>query len=143
MGSQPAPPLSNIWLSKYEPNKKHSAKHFQRYMDDIVRTIKDDLIENKLVVINSLHPKIKFTLEVERNKKIFILRYVCIERNNSNLSSTWYCKSTDTGLVLNFHAVAPKRYKRSVVQSFVFRIYRACNSWKSFQESLNKAKEVF
>ena len=45
-------------------------------MDDIVRTIKVDLIENKFVETDSLHTKLKFTLEVERNKKTFILRYV-------------------------------------------------------------------
>ena len=65
MGSPPAPLLSNIWLSKCEPNIRDDAKLFERYMNDTVRTIKVDLIENKLVEINSLHPKLKFTLEVE------------------------------------------------------------------------------
>ena len=40
MGSQQAPPLSNIWLSKFEPNIRDDAKLFERYMDDILRTIK-------------------------------------------------------------------------------------------------------
>ena len=44
MGSPPAPPLSNIWLSKYEPNIEDDAKLFELDMDDIVRTIKVDLI---------------------------------------------------------------------------------------------------
>ena len=67
MGSPSAPLLSNISLSKYEPNIRDDAKLFERYMNDhdTVRTIKVDLIENKLVEINSLHPKLKFTLEVE------------------------------------------------------------------------------
>ena len=67
---------------------------------------------------------------------------LCIEHNNNNLSSTWYCEPTDTELVLTFHAVAPKRYKRSFVQGFVFRIYRACSSWERFHESLTKGKEI-
>ena len=110
-------------------------------MDDIVRTIKVYFIQNKLFGINSLHPKLNFTLEVERNKKLSFLA-MCIERNTNNLSSTWYCKPTDTGLVLNFHALAPKRCKTSVVQGFVLRIYRACSFCESFHESLNKAKEI-
>ena len=65
-----------MWLSKYEPNKRDSVKLFESWMDDIVRTIKVDLIENKFVETDSLHTKLKFTLEVERNKKTFILRYV-------------------------------------------------------------------
>ena len=39
MGSPPAPPLSNIWLSKYETAVKDDAKLFERYIDDILRTI--------------------------------------------------------------------------------------------------------
>ena len=58
------------------------------------------------------------------------------------LSSTWYCKPTDTRLILNFHAMVTKRYKCSVIQGFVYRIYRACSSWKKFHESLIKPKDI-
>ena len=57
-----------------------------------------------------------------------------------DLSSTWYNKPTDTGLIMNYHALAPKRYKHSVVSGFVHRIYRPCSSWQLFHESLKKAK---
>ena len=114
MGSPPAPPLSNIRLSKYDPTIKDDAKLFECYMDDILRTINENLIENKLSESNSLHPNLKFTLEVEKNGELPFLD-ICIEHHQSMLSSTWYCKSTDIGLILNFHAMAPKRYKRSVI----------------------------
>ena len=58
------------------------------------------------------------------------------------LSSTWYNKPTDTGLIMNYHSLAPKRYKRSVVSGFVYRIYRACSNWKNFHSSLDKAKQI-
>ena len=110
-------------------------------MNVIVRTMKVDLNENKLIEINLLYSKLKFTLEVEQNDRLSFLD-MCIEHNNNSLSSTWYCKPTDTGLLLNFHALTPKRFKRSVVQGFVFRIWRACSSEKSLHESLTKAKEI-
>ena len=110
-------------------------------MNLIVRTMKVDLNENKLIEINLLYSKLKFTLEVEQNERLSFLD-MCIEHNNNSLSSTWYCKATDTGLLLNFHALTPKRFKRSVVQGFVFRIWRACSSEKSLHESLTKAKEI-
>ena len=141
MGPPPAPPLSNIWLSKYEPAIKDDAKLFERYMDDILRTIKESLIENKLSEINSLHPNLKFTLEVEQNGKLPFLD-ICIEHHESTLSFTWYCQPTDTRLILNSHAMAPKRYKRSVNQGFVYWIYRACSSWEKFHESLIKANDI-
>ena len=61
----------------------------------------------------------------------------------STLSYTWYCKPSDTGLILNFHEVAPKSYKRSAIPGFVYQIYRPCGSWKKFHESLIKAKDIF
>lgn len=39
-------------------------------MNRIVRTMKVDLNENKLVEINLLYSKLKFTLEVEQNKRL-------------------------------------------------------------------------
>ena len=43
---------------------------------------------------------------------------------------------------MNFHALAPTKYKRSVVSSFVHRIFRSCSSKSLFDESLGKAKEI-
>ena len=43
---------------------------------------------------------------------------------------------------MNYHALAPHRYKRSVVAGFVYRIHRACSSWKNFSDSLHKAKII-
>ena len=53
---------------------------------------------------------------------------------------TWYTKPTDTGLIMNFHSLAPRKYKRAVVSGFVHRIYRACSNWTLFHESLERAK---
>ena len=110
-------------------------------MDNILRTIKESLIDNKLSEINSLHSKLKFTLEVEQNGNLPFLD-ICIEHHEGTLCSTRYCKPTDTGLILNFHVMGPKRYKRSLIQGFVYRIYRACSTWKIFYESLIKAKDI-
>ena len=43
---------------------------------------------------------------------------------------------------MNFHALAPNKYKRSVVSGFVHRIYRACSDWTLFHQSLDKAKTI-
>ena len=114
-------------------------------MDDILRTIKESLIENKLSEINSLHPNLKFTLEVEQNGKLPFLD-IYIEHYESSPPSTWYCKPIDTGLILNFHSMAAKcskkHHKHSVIKGFFYRIYRACSSWKKFHESLIKAEDI-
>ena len=61
---------------------------------------------------------------------------------NFEITSTWYTKPTLTGLTLNFHAMAPRRYKRSIVKGFLHRIYNACSNWDNFDVSLEKAKKI-
>ena len=56
MGSPPAPQLANIWLANKEEHIKDDAKLFERYMDDIIRTIKAANIDRKVEEINNLHP---------------------------------------------------------------------------------------
>ena len=141
MGSPPAPPIANGWLSKYDPIIKGDAKLFARYMDDIIRTIKRDQIDITLRQINELHPSLKFTIEQENEVGLPFLDMMII-RQNRRLSSTWYNKPTDTGLVMNYLALAPKKYKRSVVSGVVHRIYRACSTWEHFHTSMNRAKRI-
>ena len=150
MGSPPAPHLANGWLSQFDENIQANSKIYFRYMDDILKEEKSAKVESKLGDINTLHPNLKFTseraCEQEQQSKKWDLPVLDMkiihDRASGSLSSTWYSKPTDTGLIMNFHAMAPKRYKRSVVSGFVYRIYRACSTWQLFHESLEKAKRV-
>ena len=54
----------------------------------------------------------------------------------------WYTKPCNSGLTLNFFALAPKRYKRGAVRSLVHRIFNSCSTWKSFHNSMKKAKDI-
>ena len=141
MGSAPAPHFANGWLFKFDPVIADDAAICERYMDDIIRNIKRARIEAKLQEINNLHPNLKFTCEREVEGKIPFLDMLIIN-DRGNLSSTWYNKPTDTGLIMNFHALAPKKYKWSVVSGFVYRIHRACSTWDLFSKSLDKAKRI-
>ena len=110
-------------------------------MDDVFSSISRGKDEEKLKQINSLHKNLIFTKENEKNKKL-VISDMCITNNNGTLSSTWYTKPTDTGLVMNFHSLAPTKYKRSVVSGFVHRIYRACSSWSAFHSSMEKTMNI-
>jgi len=143
MGSPPAPHLANGWLSQFDENIRGEAKLYFRYMDDILKEQKRGSGEEKLREINELHPNLKFTLECEKDQQLPVLDMKILhDHETGKLTSTWYNKPTDTGLIMNYHALAPKRYKRSVVSGFVYRIYRACSTWANFHESLEKAKRI-
>ena len=110
-------------------------------MDDILTENHKALTSSRLSDANNLHPNLGFTLEKENSGGISFLD-MRVTNNNGVLESTWYTKPTDTGLIMNYHALAPKKYKRSVVSGFVHRIHRACSSWKNFHDSLEKAKTI-
>ena len=119
MGSPPAPYLANGWLSQYDQDIKSNAKIYERYMDDILRNIKKNEAETKLDEINKLNPEyLKFTIEHETDNCLPFLDMKII-RSECKSSSTWYSKPTDTGLTMNYHALAPIRYKRAVVSNLV------------------------
>ena len=142
MGSPPAPHLANGWLSQFDDQIKRDAKVFSRYMDDTIRDIKRDRKQTKLAELNNLHPSLKFTMEEEDDSGELAMLDMKVINDHGQLHSTWYNKPTDTGLIMNYHCMAPKRYKRSVVSGFVYRIYRACSDWTRFDTSLQRAKKV-
>ena len=110
-------------------------------MDDILRNIKRSLIQSILNELNNIHPALKFTIECEQNGRLPFLDLLII-RIACRLYSTWYSKHMNTGLIMNYHAFAPRRYKRSVVSGFVYRIYNACSTWHYFSDSIEKAKQI-
>ena len=141
MGSPPAPYIANGWLSMYDDRIKDNAKVFGRYMDDILRDIKSAHIDNKLNEINAYHPNLKFTREREEGGSIPFLDMKIINSVGS-LTLTWYRKPTNTGLTMNFHSLAPKKYKRSVVSGMIYRIRNACSTEDNFKSSIEKAKTL-
>ena len=128
-------------MSHLDSDIKGEAKLYFRYMDDTFRDIVTSQSDQKLVEINALHDSLTFTRECEKNGSLSMLD-MSINNEQGQLSSTWYYKPSDTGLILNYHALAPKRYKRAVVAGFVHRIYRACSNWQFFHESLDRAKAI-
>ena len=78
-------------------------KLFERFMDDGIRTINLNSEEAKLEQINGLYEGLKFAVEVGKEGQIQFLDMLLI-RKGRKVESTWYCKPTESGLVMN---VAP------------------------------------
>ena len=107
-----------------------------KYLRD---TLTSARIDDKLDEINAYHPNLKFTCEREEGGCIPFLDMKILHSGES-LTSTWYRKPTDTGLTMNFHSLAPKKYKRSVVSGMIYRIKNACSTEDNFKSSIEKAK---
>ena len=141
MGSAPAPHLANGWMNTFDNVIKGNSSLFHRYMDDVITICDKDKVDSKLRELNNLHPSLQFTVETENNNCIPFLDML-IHNELGNLSSSWFRKPTDTGLTLNFHSLAPMKYKRSVIIGFVHRIYRSCSTWKNIHSGLESAKNI-
>ena len=77
MGSPLGPVLANIFMVELEnkiiPNLTEKISLWQRYVDDTFTFIRLDEIENVKSILNNFHENIKFTHEVEIEKKISFL----------------------------------------------------------------------
>ena len=109
MGSPPAPHLANAWMSQFDATIKGTSTLYTRYMDDILCNKLLEEVDITLTNINSLHTNLKFTIEKPNDGAIPFLDMKIINENG-HLSSTWYTKPTDTGLIMNFHSLAPRRF---------------------------------
>ena len=141
MGSPPAPHLANAWMSQFDDAIKGNSKLYSRFMDDIFCDKKRKESDRNLSDVNKLHDALKLTMEREKNGGLPMLD-MNIRNDGGILSSTWYSKPSSTGLLMNYHALAPKRYKRSVVSGMVHRIYRSCSDWHNIHESLQRARKL-
>ena len=112
MGIHPAPPLFNIWMSSFEDEIKEDAMIFDVYVYGTLLDIEANGIDNRLAKINNLHPKLEFTLQRPVDNTIPFLDKKIRHLDDGSIETMWYRKPTDTGMTLNFHAIAPLKYKK-------------------------------
>ena len=67
---------------------------WKRYVKDTIATIKLTSIDHVLIILNTFNKNIKFTYELEINKKISFLNVLLIRKNGTS-ETTIYRKSTN------------------------------------------------
>ena len=58
--------------------------------------------------------------------------------SKSNITSHWYQKPTDTGIILNFYSRARLQHKKNEIQGTVHRVFNANSNWLAFDQALEK-----
>ena len=92
--------------------------------------------------INALHSNLKFTYELESEIGQIPFLDMLLTHEGNSVTSQWFIKPSNSGLILNFYSFAPGRYKRSVVRSMVYRIFNSCSNWSLFHKSAEKGKRI-
>ena len=129
MGSPLSPLLADAFMDMFENdhilnnNRFHNhITYYYRYVDDILilwSGSKERLTEF-VDYINSIHSKIKFTLELENNKSLNFLDLTIRNVNNKHTFEI-YRKPSHTGVIIHESSFHPHTHKLAALNSFVNR----------------------
>ena len=102
-------------------------KLFERYVDDIICTVKDDPIKLTQEV-NDLNPNLEFTLKILNDmSEIAFLDMAVHVIEQRMITCKWYQKQTETGTILHFRSCAPLQHKKNIIEGTIHRLVR-CTS---------------
>ena len=146
MGSPLGPTLANIFMNALETRyldecpPEFKPVLYRRYVDDTFCLFKEHAhIDSFLQHINSFHPNIKFTVEVEKDNSLPFLD-VSILKNRDSFSTSLYRKSTFTGLYADFASLIPNKYKINLINVLIYRAFHICSTYTNFHKELCNIK---
>ena len=132
MGSPLGPTMANFCLAKLEAQLLHDNRDevcapalYLRYVDDIFCVFRDGCMhESFLAKLNSLHPNLKFTSELGPSALPFLDTKILLPTTeDGGFTSNVFRKPTYTGLILNFSAMCPQKWKFGLIQCLLHRAY--------------------
>jgi len=123
-----------LWLDNCPPEFKPS--FYRRYVDDtFVLFNNQGQCEEFLAYLNSQHPSITFTREMESNSTLSFLD-VLVKRNNNVFITSLYRKATFTGLGTNFFSFCQSLFKFNAVKTLIYRAWHINSSFKGFHDEI-------
>ena len=148
MGSPLSPLLAEIFLdnleTKFHSNKaSNSLLYWYRYVDDILVcfTGSDRQLGTILQLLNTLHPRIKFTVEEEVESSINFLDLTITRTLNKHRFSIYH-KPSHTDITIHNTSHHPVQHKLAAYHSMIHRLTNVPLSENAFQEELNIIKQI-
>jgi len=145
MGSPLGPTFANYYMCNLEnailSDDATRPQFYARYVDDICLIVNNYQELEDLRIAFQCNSVLKFTFELETNKKIPFLD-VLISRKNSSLHTSVYTKETNYGDCLNFNSICPDKYKAGVIRAFLHRGYHVSSDWQTFHEEIDRIKQI-
>ena len=151
LGPTLGPTLANAFLCHYEKEWLDSCpvefkpKLYKRYVYNIsVMFQSRDYVKKFVDYMNTKHPNISFTFEVEDQNNFSFLDIKIIRNIEKKASDTLvYRKSTFSGVYTNFKSFIPMAYKIGLLETMLFGCFSICSSYETFHEKIVKLKEIF
>ena len=127
MGSPLSPVIANFYMEKFEKIALDSARktptHWYRYVDDtfVIWPHGMEELEKFLDHLNTIHERIQFTMEVEKNGELPFLDILIYKHPNGKLGHKVYRKPTHTDLYLNANSYHHPAQKQAVISTLLHR----------------------
>ena len=107
MGSPLGPLLANIFMTSLEeeviPKLTPYLYNWKRYVDDTHAYVNSEKVDFILTKLNSYHPNIQFTFELEKNKQITFLDVLVKRMVTNQIETCVHRKETSTDLYIKWN----------------------------------------
>ena len=144
MGSPLGPLLANFSIISLEekvlPKVSNYLCYWKLYVDD---TYVPEKISFILKELNSYHPNIKFTYEVEENNKITFLDVLINRISFNEIEASVYRKESNTDIYINWYSHVPLQWKIGTLQDLVTRAKNISSTEDLLNLELEHLKTVF
>ncbi|XP_026326149.1 uncharacterized protein LOC113234841 [Hyposmocoma kahamanoa] len=131
MGSPIAPVVANIFMEWFEDtalvNISFEPRYWWRYVDDVFAIMPKEGAESLLAHLNSVHPKITFTVECEQNGVLPFFDVLVRREHNGRLSHAVYQKATHTDRYLRADSHHHPAHLASVLRTLINRALKLCD----------------
>ena len=137
MGTKLAPSFANLFMGNFEETYVYIYKLqpliWKRFIDDIffVWTYGPDELDKFVHYLNGCHRTIKFTIETS-SKSINFLDTTVKKEENGSLSTTLYCKPTDSHNYLLYSSEHPRHILNGIPFSQMLQVRRICTKNEDF-----------
>ena len=149
MGSPLGPTFANVFMCFHESNwlidcpPEFKPLHYFRYLDDTFLLFKEKSHSDSFFsYLNSQHPSINFTIELEKDDKLPFLD-VMIRRHGNSFSNSVFRKPTFTGLGTSFFSHSCQSFKVNGIHTLLHRAFNVCSTSFSFQREVSFLKDFF
>ena len=147
MGSPLGPVLANVFMVHLEetivPQLQDHMPTWRRYVDDTFTLVKKGKKDEVIAALNSFHPNIKFTHEVEKDQQIAFLDVMLTKEENGKVQTSVYRKPTNNSIYIHWQSYAPKQWKVGTLSGIIRRAYEICSTDTALKMELSHIKKVF
>ena len=146
MGSPLGPTFANFYMGNLESNLFNDKPFIQppiyvRYVDDIFMLVHN---EQDIVMLKNEFEQssvLNFTYEINRENQLPFLG-ISINNSDNSFNTKVYRKPTNEGKCLNANSECVKRYKNSVITSYLNRAFKVCMNWDEFHKEVVHIKQI-